>query len=45
MGVDIDDQDIVEVALDRLFAGVAKQLGRIEFLYRNPAASIGDQIH
>jgi hypothetical protein len=45
MGIDIDDQNIVEVTLMRLFARVRQQAAGIEFLDRHAATAISDEIH
>jgi hypothetical protein len=43
--VDIDDEDIVEIAGMRLLARVRQEPCRIEFLDGDAATTISDQIH
>ena len=45
MGIDVDDQNIVEVTLMRLFARVSQQAAGIELLDCHAATAIGDEIH
>ncbi len=45
MGVDVDDQDVVELALLRLLTGVGEQAGGVELLDRHAPAAIGDEVH
>jgi hypothetical protein len=45
MGIDVDDQNIVEITLMRLFARVRQQAAGIEFLDRHAATAISDEIH
>ena len=45
MRIDVDDQDVVEVALVRLLAGMRQQPRRVELLDGNAAAAVGNQIH
>ena len=45
MGVDIDDQHVVEVALLRLLAGMGQEPRGVEFLDRYASAAISDEIH
>ncbi len=45
MGVDVDDQDVVEFALMRLLARVREQARGVELLDRYAAAAIGYQVH
>src|SRR3954452_2980017 len=45
MAIDIDDQDVVEIALHCLLAGVRKQPAGIELFERDPAAAIGKKVH
>src|SRR5215813_2937613 len=45
VAVDIDDQDVVEVALHRLLAGMGKEPAGIELFERYPAAAISEKVH
>ena len=45
MRIDIDDQDVVELALMRLLARVREQPGGVELLDGDAAAAVGDQVH
>jgi hypothetical protein len=45
VGVDVDDDHVIEVALVRLLAGVSKQPRGVQFLDRYAATAIGDEIH
>ena len=45
MRVAIDDHDILELAVARLFGGMRQQLARVEFLDRYATAAISDEIH
>ena len=45
MAVDVDDQDVVELALHGLLAGVREQPAGIELFKRDPAAAIGKKVH
>jgi hypothetical protein len=44
MRVDVDDQNVVEVALVGLLARMRKEPRGVEFLDRYAAAAVGDQI-
>src|SRR5262249_43006313 len=43
--IDIDDQDVIEVALHRLLVGLGKEPTGIELFERDPAAAISEKIH
>jgi hypothetical protein len=43
--IDIDDQDIIELALLRLFPGMSEQAAGIQLFDGNAAAAIGNQVH
>ncbi len=43
--VDVDDEDVVQVALMRLFTRVRQKPAGIEFLDGDAAAAIGNEIH
>ncbi len=45
MGVDIDDHDVVEIALVRLFARMRQKAGSVELVDGDAAAAISDEIH
>src|SRR5579864_2588879 len=45
VGVDIDDDHVVEVALVRLLAGVRQQPRSVQFLDRYAATAVSDEIH
>ena len=45
MGIDIDDQHVVELALMRLLAGMGEQPRRVQFLDGDAPAAIGHQFH
>jgi hypothetical protein len=45
VGVDIDDHEIVEVALVRLLARVREQLAGVQLVDRYAPAAISDEIH
>jgi hypothetical protein len=45
MGVHVDDQDVVELALLRLFSGVRQQPRGVEFLDGDAPAAIGNEFH
>ena len=45
MGVDVDDHDVIEIALVGLLARVSEQASSIQFLDRHAATAISDEIH
>jgi hypothetical protein len=45
MRIDVGDQDVVEIALMSLLAGMGQEPRRIELLDRHAAAAIGKKIH
>jgi hypothetical protein len=45
MGVDVDDQHVVELALKRLLPGVREQPRGVELLDGDAPAAIGDEVH
>ena len=45
MGIDVDDQDVVELALLRLLTGMGEQAGGVELLDGDAPAAIGDEVH
>jgi hypothetical protein len=45
MGVDIDDQHIVEIALHRLLAGMTQKLRGVELIDCDASAAIRNEVH
>ena len=45
MRIDVDDQDVVEAALMRLFARVCQKPRGVELFDADAAATVGDQVH
>ncbi len=45
MGVDVDDQHVVELALHRLLAGMRQQAAGVQLLDGDASAAISNQIH
>ena len=45
MGVDVDDQDVVELALLRLLPGVGQKPGGVELFDGDAPAAIGNEFH
>src|SRR5438874_1614056 len=45
VAVDVDDQDVVEAALDRLLAGVGEEPAGVELFERHPPTAIGKKVH
>jgi hypothetical protein len=45
MTVHVHDQDVIEVALDRLFPGVGEQTAGVELFERHPTAAVGNKVH
>src|SRR5262249_22936244 len=45
MGVDVDDQHVVELALLRLLSGVRQQPAGVELFDRHAPSAIGDEVH
>ena len=45
VAVDVDDQDVVELALVRLPPRMGEQPAGVELLDRHPSAAIGDEVH
>ena len=45
VSVDVDDDHVVEVALHGLLAGMAQELGCVEFLDRYAATAVSNEIH
>jgi hypothetical protein len=45
MGVDIDDQHVVEIALHRLLAGMAQKLRGVELVDCDASAAVGYEVH
>jgi hypothetical protein len=43
--IDVGDQNVVEIALMRLLAGMGQEPGGIELLDRHAATAIGKKIH
>src|SRR5262249_26821712 len=43
--IDVDDQDIVELSLLRLLAGVGKQPGGVELFNCDTPAAVDDEVH
>src|SRR5262249_46766965 len=43
--IDVDDQDIVEVTLLSLFAGLGEQPGGVELFDGDAPAGVGDEVH
>jgi hypothetical protein len=43
--VDVDDQNIVKLALVRLLARMSQESGGVEFIDRYPPATIGNEVH
>jgi hypothetical protein len=45
MRVDVDDQNVVELALVRLLAGVGEKPGGVELIDRYAPATIRNEVH
>ena len=45
MGIDVGDQNVVEIALMRLLAGMGQEPAGIKLLDRHATAAIGKKIH
>src|SRR5262245_27884774 len=45
MRIDVDDQHVIELALDRLLAGVGQQAAGVQLLHWNASAAISNQVH
>ena len=43
--IDVDDQDVIELALLRLLAGVGKEPRGVELFDRDASAAVGDEVH
>jgi hypothetical protein len=43
--IDVDDQDVVEVTLLRLLAGVREQPGGVKLFDCDAPAAVGDEVH
>ena len=43
--VDVDDEDVVELALDRLFAGVGEKPGGVQLVDRYASAAFSEEVH
>ena len=45
MSVHVDDQDVVELALDRLLAGVSEKPGGVQLVDRYASAAFSEEVH
>src|SRR5262249_40714336 len=45
MGVDVDDQHVVELALLRLLSGMGEQAAGVELFDRHAPSAVGDEVH
>ncbi len=45
MSIHVDDEDVVELALDRLFAGVSEKPGGVQLVDRYASAAFSEEVH